>query len=168
MATDTPHISLRPLSFNDAKSLMKVFTDSELLQYWSRGPVKHIDELREYMTWNVENEKVQSFAIVKVEEPQDALGWVALVEKSAVMDHIGIILRASEHGNGYATTALRQAIDICKEERQKKIIEADIDPENKKSIALFEKSGFKKDRIQKGAWQTHLGVRDSVFYTRRL
>ena len=159
---------LRPLRLEDAESLMRVFTDSALLEYWSRGPVQSIEEMREYMTWNVENEHVQSFAIVPSQNPSDAWGWVALVEKSTDMDHVGIVLKTSAHGKGYATKALEAAILISKKERKKKVIEADIDPENLKSIALFERCGFKKQRTEKGAWHTHIGVRDSVFYTRFL
>ena len=41
---------------------------------------------------------------------------------------------------------------------------ADIDPENAGSIKLVERLGFKYEGRLRGAWKTHIGVRDTLIY----
>lgn len=58
---------------------------------------------------------------------------------------IGCTLAKQEHGKGYATEALKLAMDFLFNELNKHRIIGSIDPQNIKSIGLVERLGFRKE-----------------------
>ncbi|MRR23245.1 N-acetyltransferase, partial [bacterium] len=79
---------------------------------------------------------------------------------------LGCTLDSRYHGCGYATEALRVVISYLFGTLEKHRLIATIDPENTKSIDLFERLGFRREahfrkcRIIDGTWV------DDVVYAR--
>ena len=67
-------------------------------------------------------------------------------------------------GSGLAVKALSIAIDSVFERKAARRIFADIDPDNVSSIRTFERLGFAYEGCLRGAWETHIGIRDSMIY----
>lgn len=161
---DTPRLLLRPLGLDDAASLLPALTSSDNMQYWSSGPVASLPEARDYLRWNVEGEDVQTWVFVRPSAPQDALGWVILMDRREGNAEIGYMSRPDAQGQGYAREAVRRVIDHAFRDRGLRRLYADTDPDNRGSIHLLEKLGFRLEGRLRAAWQTHIGVRDSLIY----
>lgn len=162
----TERLTLRPLEFTDAEAIAPALMDEDNMRYWSRGPIESVDAVREYMTWNVNPVGAECFAICESSNTDDALGWVILMYKGKAEAEIGYILRPSAQGRGIAREAVRRAIDYGFETRKMRRIAADIDPDNAPSIAAIKAQGFLYEGRLRGTWETHLGIRDSLIFSR--
>jgi len=75
---------------------------------------------------------------------------------------IGVKIDKERTRNGFAEEALNAIIDFCFSQLKLHRIEANIRPENRASIRLFEKLGFKQEGLVReyffttGSWQDHL------------
>ncbi|MCO4748164.1 MAG: GNAT family N-acetyltransferase [Proteobacteria bacterium] len=160
----TERLVLRPLSFDDAPSLFPAFAEDTNMRFWSRGPLPNIAELRGYMHHNVEGEGVQCFAIDRAEAPNDAVGWVALIDRKSGEAEMGFILRPDAQGHGFAREAATRVLAHALDTREIRRVFADVDPENAASIAVIEALGMVYEGHLRATWETHIGVRDSLIY----
>ncbi len=157
-------LHLRPLSLDDAADLFPAFHCAQTMQYWSCGPKQSVEEVREYMKWNVEGSDVQCFAVTTQESPC-ALGWVALIEKNSEEAEIGFILRPDARGKGYGKEAAQRVMQYGFASGLRRIV-ADVDPDNAPSIRCIEGLGMKREGHMRATWKTHIGVRDSLLYSK--
>ena len=157
-------VNLRPLVFDDAEALFPAFSDEETMRYWSRGPIATVQELREYMKWNVEGKGVDCRAICTTDAPDEAMGWVVAIEERPRVYEVGFILRPDARGHGYGSAALDQMLVVLKREKRARRVCADVDPDNQPSIRLLESKGFVREGRLRATWETHIGVRDSLIY----
>jgi RimJ/RimL family protein N-acetyltransferase len=72
------------------------------------------------------------------------------------------MIRPSARGQNLAARALAIVINDAFDRLGARRIFADIDPDNAASIRTFEKLGFQREGVLRAAWETHIGVRDSV------
>ncbi len=154
---------LRPLDpERDGKALHAIFGDEECCRYMTKPANASVEEtIRDLKKWTTGLEDT-SWAIV--EEPDgEALGRVALFSGGQPdVWEVGIMIVPSAQGKGLATGALAQAIDIAFDRLGARRIYADIDPDNTASLRAFEKLGFQREGLLRAAWDTHIGIRDSV------
>ena len=158
-------LTLRPLAFSDAAQLLPALRDEANMRYWSRGPLATVDEVREYISYNVEGKGVQSFAITETARQEAALGWVILIDRGEKKAELGYILRPDAQGRGIAREAIGCVLDHAFASRGLRRIYADIDPENQRSIDAMLALGFAYEGRLRATWETHIGVRDSVIYS---
>src|SRR5690606_11779397 len=107
----TERLTLRALAFADAPHLLPALRDATNMHYWSRGPIATEEEVREYISYNVEGEGVQCFAITESPRVEAALGWVILVDRGEKQAELGFILRPDAQGRGIAREAIGCAVD---------------------------------------------------------
>jgi len=162
----TERLTLRPLALSDASALFAAFGDEATMRYWSRGPLESVSALAEYMTWNVESPGVECFAIAESENVDDALGWIILIDRDESQAELGFILRPDARGRGLAREAIAKVVAHGFETRKLRRLYADIDPDNKASIAAVKSQSFSYEGHLRATWKTHLGVRDSLIYAR--
>jgi [ribosomal protein S5]-alanine N-acetyltransferase len=160
----TQRLVLRGLRLDDAGELHAALSDDANMRYWSCGPIATVEEVREYIRWNVEGEGVQCFAIAWAEARDVALGWVVLIDRRKDMLEIGFITTPATQGQGVAREATRCVVDYAFETRGIRRIYADVDPDNAASIKLIEWLGLRREGHLRGTWETHIGVRDSLIY----
>jgi ribosomal-protein-alanine N-acetyltransferase len=165
----TNRLVLRPLELDDAPALLPALSDPGNMQYWSSGPVETVDDVRQYLRWNVEGEGVQSWAITRTGAQDDALGWVVLMDRRAGTAEIGYMSRPDAQGSGLVREAVKRVCRYAFEERGLRRLYADTDPDNTGSIRLLEAIGFQQEGRLREAWETHIGLRDSLIFglTRR-
>jgi RimJ/RimL family protein N-acetyltransferase len=160
----TERLLLRPLRLDDAEALFPALSDDGNMRYWSSGPLGDVTAVREYLRWNVEGAGVQTWAFVRPDTPDDALGWVILMDRGRGVAEIGYMSRPDIQGSGHVREAAGRVVNYAFAERKLRRLYADTDPDNKGSIKLLEKLGFEYEGRLRAAWETHIGVRDSLIY----
>lgn len=160
----TARLHLRPLEMSDAEALTPALMDDDTMRYWTRPAFNALDEVRDYISWNVHTPEADCFAVCRSEEPSLALGWVILMPRSPGIAEIGYILVPDARGQGLAREALDALLDHARKTKDLRRIYADIDPDNTASKRLLEGAGFVQEAHLRATWETHLGVRDSLIY----
>lgn len=161
---ETERLVLRPIHADDAEALFPALGDEANMRFWSRGPLESVEAVREYLWWNIFGEGVQCFAFARKDTPDDALGWVILMDRKPGTAELGYMQRPDAQGSGHAREAAARVIRYAFETRGLRRIWADTDPENAGSIRLLEALGFEREGHLRGEWETHIGVRDSLIY----
>ncbi|CAD0108414.1 unnamed protein product [Aureobasidium uvarum] len=133
----------------------------ESMRFSSRAPWTDIKELRRYFAPE-DTSGWKCWAIVKAGE-DEAIGFVAACEKRKGVSEIGYLVAREAQGHGYGREAVGILIDRCFAAGQRRIV-ADVDPDNKPSIALLTALGFKLEGHLRAEWETHIGIRDSLIY----
>lgn len=163
---ESERLHLRPLTLDDAAALFPALSDEETMRYWSCAPKTSVEEVTEYMQWNVESSKVECFAITRKQATKEALGWVVLIHEKEGVAEIGFILCPGARGAGFGREAAAEVIRHGFETRGLRRIAADVDPDNLPSIRCLENLGLKLEGRLRASWNTHIGVRDSLIYGR--
>ncbi len=159
----TARLVLRDYRVEDASTMHVCFSDPACVTYWSRGAFATEVETVAYASENATHPRFKTWAIT--EDGGEALGWVTLMfDDGDDFAEIGYILRRDRWGRGYVTEALAPVITYGFETFGLRAIQADIDPENVGSIRVAERAGLKFDRFEANTIETHLGLRDSVYY----
>lgn len=155
-------IRLRPLDLaRDAEALHEIFGDPECATYLTEPAYASVEATRAKLAaWTTGHEDL-SWAVC--EYPQDELlGRIALVPRERQTFEAACMIRPCARGRNLAARALAIVINDAFDRRGARRIFADIDPENAASIRTFEKLGFQREGLLRAAWETHIGVRDSV------
>ncbi len=161
---ETERLVLRPVCLDDAEALAPALMDDANMKWWSRAALGSVDAVRDYLVWNVFGDAIQCWAFARKDAPDDALGWVILMDKTPGQAEIGYMQRPDAQGNGFAFEAARKVLDHAFAVRKLRRVWADADPDNAPSIRLMEKLGMAYEGRLKANWETHIGVRDSVIY----
>ncbi|WP_291845591.1 GNAT family protein [Maricaulis sp.] len=160
----TDRLLLRPLRQDDATALLPALQDADTMKYWSRAPVDGLAEAREYLAGSTRSSTVRCWAITRPPTPDDALGWVVLIDRKSGVAETGYIIRPDTRRHGYVNEAVRRVLDHGFSALGLRRIYADTDPDNAGSIAVLSKLGFVEEGRLRAQWETHIGVRDSLIF----
>lgn len=163
----TRRLRLRPLVEEDAPALHPMLADADLMAYSADGPLGSVDDVRSYLAEEAAPGNQRTWAITRTGDDR-AIGWVSGSEADGESDgrgvtEIGFILAREAWGSGIAREAVSAVIDRLFAEGRSRIF-ADADTENAASIVLLERLGFRRERLLRDEWETHLGLRDSLIY----
>ncbi|KAG9613908.1 N-acetyltransferase GCN5, partial [Aureobasidium melanogenum] len=158
-------ISLRPRQESDAEALFATMSHPDSMKYWSRGPFTSLFSLQDYFSADsTSTSGWKTWAIVKANDLSDkAIGFVAAGTRRKGVSEIGYLVAREALGNGYGREAVSLLIERLFIEGERRVV-ADVDPENKTSIALLTALGFKLEGHLRAEWETHIGIRDSLIY----
>jgi len=160
-------VNLRWLTEADRDALFDVFSDPEVMQFWSSSAwtdptqaSQYIAAIHEYF----EQEELFQFGIC-LKESNTIVGACTLsgVDLTQKRAEAGIILGRPSWGLGLGTESLEILLAWAFEQLGLMRIEADIDPNNPRSLALFERQGFQREGLLRERWRVHGEVQDSVF-----
>lgn len=158
---ETERLRLRPRTVDDAEALHAIYSDAELMHWWSHGPFDSVEQTRERFA-----QVAPEWRCWTITRKSDgaALGFVAAGEKrQGNVTEIGYALARAYWGKGFAAEAVSCVIDRIFAEGQRRVF-ADTDPENVQSRGLLERLGFKLEGLLRAEWETHIGVRDTTLY----
>jgi ribosomal-protein-alanine N-acetyltransferase len=153
---------LRPLVESDSTAMHAVFGDDQTMRYWSSPPHETLDETRDYVMGNAQQDRWLSWALT--ESGGEALGWVVLGEHRDGVRELGYILRRDCWGRGYACEAVTTIVEYGFRTLRLRRIFADCDPDNLGSIRILERLGFHREGHLRAEWETHIGIRDSLIF----
>jgi len=167
-ALTTSRLCLRWIEERDADALFEVFSDPQVMRYWSAPPWQDraaarrlIDGVRE----GFGRGDLLQWGIAGIEDDR-LLGTCTLaqVDRTHRRAELGFALGSAHWGHGHASEAVARLLSFGFEELNLHRVEADIDPRNQKSISLIERLGFRREGYLRERWHVNGEVCDSLIY----
>ena len=142
---DTPRLTLRPWTEDDAAAVHVIFSDLEAMRFWNSPPSRSPEDLVPGIRRSVSAppEFHAAWAII-LKQTGDAIGFINYHHREVQNQRleIGYILARSFWGHGLASEAVSVMLDHCFEELEVNRVEALIDPDNTASLRLARRLGF--------------------------
>jgi [ribosomal protein S5]-alanine N-acetyltransferase len=142
-------------------ALFSVFGDSEVMQYWSSLPLADTSATRtlvEEIHAGFRSRQLFQWGISS-RETNEVLGTCTLFRLELVHHRaeIGFALGRRWWGQGFATEALDLLLGFAFSTLDPHRLEADVDPQNERSLRALERQGFRRESHLRQRW--HLGGR---------
>ncbi len=164
----TERLKLRKPKSDDEESLFDIYSDKEVMRYWSSLPFATLSQASDMISnakkWWETGDSI-CFAI-KESSSNLIIGTVSLFNfhEESKRAEVGYILGRSHWGYGFMTEALTKIIDYSFFDLGLNRLEADIDPDNKASAKLLKKLGFSLEGRLKQRWIVNGKASDSEIY----
>jgi RimJ/RimL family protein N-acetyltransferase len=161
----TPRLALRPLVHADEAALFAIFSDREVMRYWSTVPWRSMQFAEEFVRNDIAAMERGDYLRLGLARRDDAtlIGMCTLfgfVEQCRRCE-IGFGLARAAWGQGYAHEALARLLRFGFEELGLNRVEADIDPRNAASARTLAGLGFRKEGLLRERWIVDGAVSDS-------
>ena len=168
----TERLLLRPLCDADAPALFSIFSDPQVMRYWSTPPWRHIDAAHamiardrqamadgEHLRFGIErtHETTQDHALIGV-------CTLFALSQQCRRAEVGYCLAVQAWGRAYMDEALRALLQHGFTALGLNRVEADIDPRNAASARSLERLGFKKEGHLRERWIVGDEVSDTALY----
>ncbi len=164
----TTRLSLRKISQQDVDHFFEVFSNPQVMRYWSTPPLpdkaaasKQIAEIqalfarRQMLKWGI-----------AFKDNDQLIGSVTLFQPDFTHRRVelGYALGRAYWGQGYMQEALRAVLNYAFETLNFHRIEADVDPRNDASVRTLERLGFQREGYLRERWQVNGEIQDAYFY----
>jgi len=164
----TPRLTLRWISEDDVDGLYTVFSDPEVMRYWSSPPFSDRDaavQLQREIVDGNEREMMMKWGIA-LSTDNVLIGTVTLFNLSLSNGRaeLGYALGREHWGRGYMNEALRALLRHAFETLEMRRLEADVDPRNNASIRTLERLGFQREGFLRERWHVAGEIQDAYFY----
>ncbi|MHC4837236.1 MAG: GNAT family N-acetyltransferase [Planctomycetota bacterium] len=161
-----PRLDLRWIEEHEVDGLFAVFSDPEVVRYWSTPAMRERREAEEYLA-SIHRHFAAGDLFqwgVQLHGETDIVGTTTLYRID--LDHrraeVGIALGSRAWGKGFGREVLRLLIGFAFDELGLHRLEADVDPGNARSLALFEGEGFRREGLLRERWHLKGKVHDTV------
>ncbi|HKO96384.1 MAG TPA: GNAT family N-acetyltransferase [Pyrinomonadaceae bacterium] len=165
---NAPRVRLRRVAEDDVESLYRIFSNPEVMRYWSFPPlvdreaaVKLLSDIHE----GFRRQAMMKWGIARLSDDQ-LIGTATLfnLDLNHRRGEIGYGLDRAEWGKGYMQEALRALLEYAFNTLNLHRIEADVDPRNTGSIRTVEKLGFQREGYLRERWQVSGEIQDALFF----
>ena len=164
----TKRLNLRSVGENDLDQLFEIFSNDEVMWYWSSPPLKNRIAAQALSREIQEGLQQRSFLKwgIALQTNDELIGTAGLfhVEMNHKRAELGYALGRMHWGNGYIHEALSSLLDYAFNELCLHRLEADVDPRNVKSIKTLERLGFTREGYLRERWQVNGEIQDALFY----
>ncbi|MES2760380.1 MAG: GNAT family protein [Pseudomonadota bacterium] len=164
----TARLLLRPLKADDAADLFAVFSDPEVMRYWSSGPWGASEQADQYIASAAQDlaDGTMLRLGIAVAATGQLIGQLALhhFDQQNRRCEIGYALGRAHWGKGYLTEAMTALLDHGFAQLSLNRIEADVDPRNTASMRALEKLGFVQEGLLRERWIVAGEICDTAFY----
>jgi len=165
---EAKRISLRWLTSDDVESLFEVFSNPEVMRYWSSPPMVDLSEARQLLDEIHENFRARTLFQWGVARREDdrVIGTCTLFQLDAGnrRAEIGYALGREHWGQGLMNEALTALIGYAFDTLDLHRIEADVDPNNAASIRSLERQGFQREGYLRERWHVGGKIYDSLYF----
>ena len=158
---ETGRFILRELVAEDVEAFWPAFSDPDNMLWWSREAFTSREELADWLLatdWNG-----RSWAAVERGSGEPVCRVVAMPGMEGVSE-IGYATVLGRQGQGIARECVAALISHLFTAEGMRRVWADVDPDNSASNALLKSLGFTLEGQLREAWNTHIGVRDSLIW----
>jgi len=167
---ETTRLILKPLTVEDAKSLLEIFSDHEVMRYWNTAPWVGMQAAYDFVN-NSHNSMLRHESLVLgvyLKSTGELAGKCMLFsyDKESRRAEIGFGLGRPCWGKGYISEAGEALIQYGFISLGLRRIEAEIDPDNYSSAKALEKLGFHREGLLRQRWEINGIVSDSALYGR--
>lgn len=164
----TARLELRPHVPGDAAALFAMFSDPEVMRYWSTPPWPSIESAHAFLERAkkaMADEEFLRLALVRAGDGA-LLGTCTLFSfvHSSRRAEVGYALARGAWGRGYMHEALAALLDHGFGPLGLHRLEADVDPRNRASARALERLGFVKEGHLRERWIVAGEISDSDVY----
>lgn len=163
-----PRITLRWISEDDVDGLYEIFSDPQVMRYWSTGPLPNREaaaELQREIAKGNESETMFKWGLA-LRDSNTLIGTTTLFNLN--LDNgraeIGYAMARAYWGKGYMNEALKALISHAFEVMELRRLEADVDPRNAASVSTLERLGFQREGFLRERWFVNGEIQDALFY----
>jgi RimJ/RimL family protein N-acetyltransferase len=164
----TSRLRIRRLTPDDVPSYFEVFSNADVMRYWSSPPLTERAQAEEKVAGILEHYRKGDLFQLGVERKLDRqlIGTCTLhqIHEQNRRAEIGYALGRPFWGRGYMHEALVALIDHGFRVLQLHRLEADIDPRNEASARSLERVGFTREGLLRERWIVDGEVSDSAVY----
>jgi [ribosomal protein S5]-alanine N-acetyltransferase len=165
----TERLNLRSMCAEDAEDIFFLRSDKEMLQFLDRDPARSIDEARQWIrTINegIDGNQSIAWAIALKNEPR-LIGTITFwnIEKEHYRAEIGYGLHTQFQGRGLMQEAMTVVLDYGFNTMKLHSVEANVNPNNTRSIQLLEKNGFVREAYHRENYYYNGHFLDSAIYS---
>lgn len=165
----TKRLILRGIRVSDAKSIFKYRSNPQIYEFQNWRP-KTLQDVENFIDTkvskipNIPNTWYQLGILIK--ESEELIGDIGIHfnDSDNLQAEIGFSLSLEYQGKGYAVEGVIEVINYLFHNLNKHRIFASVDPKNKKSIALLERLGMRKEaHFKKSIWFNEEWTDDIVY-----
>jgi len=161
-------VCLRWLTDEDVGSLFSIFSDPEVMRYWSSPPLADVggaEKLLAHIRESFRRRELFQWGIARGTDDR-VVGTCTLfhIDTDNRRAELGYALGREHWGQGYMREALTALLGFCFGELNLHRVEADVDPQNASSVRTLERLGFQREGYLRERWLVGGGVQDSLFY----
>ena len=164
----TSRLVLRVPELSDAEALFSIFSDPEVMRYWSTQPWQHVQEA----TARIERDRaalLNGSAVRLLLQPVNGgsiLGAVTLLGfvASSRRAEVGYLLSRQAWGKGLVHEALCGLLTYGFNKLSLRRVEADVEPRNERSVKVLERLGFVREGFLRERWLIGDAVSDTALY----
>ena len=164
----SPRLTLRWISEDDIDGLFEVFSDPQVMRYWSTTPLPNREAaaaLQREIAEGNENESMFKWGLA-LRESNLVIGTTTLFNLN--LDNgraeLGYAMGRAHWGKGYMNEALQALVSHAFEVMDLRRLEADVDPRNAASIRTLERLGFQREGFLRERWHVNGEIQDAFFY----
>ena len=164
----TPRIVLRWISEDDVDSLYEIFSNPQVMRYWSTVPLPNREAavaLQREIAGGNESETMFKWGVA-LRDSNKIIGTTTLFNLN--LDNgraeIGYAMAHAYWGKGYMNEALKALVSHVFEVMKLRRLEADVDPRNAASIRTLERLGFQREGFLRERWHVNGEIQDALFY----
>lgn len=163
-----PRVVLRWLTGDDVDDLFAIFSNPEVMRYWSSLPMTDRSDARgllEHVHESFRRGTLFQWGIARRSDDL-VIGTCTLFHHDANnrRAEIGYALGREHWGQGYMGEALGALLTFCFGELDLHRLEADVDPRNASSIRRLERLGFQREGHLRERWLVGGGTQDALFF----
>lgn len=164
---DAPRVRLRWLVAGDVDALYAVFSDREMMRYWSTPAFRERAEA-EALLARIQQQFADKLGFQwGVERKTDGqlLGTCTLfhLDSRNLRAELGYGLASAYWKNGYMHEALSALLDFAFGPLKLRRLEADVDPRNASSLRILQKLGFSREGLLRERWNVDGEIQDTAF-----
>jgi RimJ/RimL family protein N-acetyltransferase len=165
---DANRVCLRTLVESDIDALFEIFSDDQVMRYWSTPPLANKDAARSlFEEISIANSRgsMKKWGIATLGD-DIIIGTATLfnLEVSNGRAEIGYAQNRSRWGQGFMHEALQALLDYSFNQLKLRRLEADVDPRNVASIRILERLGFQREGFLRERWHVNGEIQDAYFY----
>ena len=165
---DTNRLSLRELRHDDVADLYRIFSNPEVMRYWSRPVMTDKQEAHEMLREIIAGARERKFLQwgVALKETDQVIGTCTLfaIDESHKRTEIGYVIGREHWHQGFAREIVPRVIDFAFDELGLHRIEADVDPRNTVSIRIVERLGFQREGLLRERYHVNGEIQDSALF----
>lgn len=164
----TPRLRLRALRAADVPALFEIFSDREVMRYWSHGPLADraaAEALLADIERRAREGTLYQWGVARADDDR-VVGTCTLaeIERSHRRASIGYALGRRDWGQGYAREAVGALIAHAFGALDLHRLEADVDPRNEASIRVVEHFGFVREGHLSERYLVQGELQDAVLF----
>ena len=168
LVLNADRVRLRRLDGRDAAALFALFSDPEVMRYWSRPPIIDLGQADTLLQQAIADYATGTSLPLAIERADDGavIGNCTLhhFHETSRRAEIGYCLGRAHWGSGYMHEALQALVGYAFGDLDLNRLEADIDPRNVRSARSLERLGFVKEGHLRSRWIVAGEVSDTGFY----